>query len=151
MAEEKKRRKFLSPGACSPRKILKVETKICAIWGTLGANLKKSITPKCIMYISFVLSICIHRSVILIFIEKKYACQGFFSMVNIFFRNFWFSFPRESSFPRRIPGSDLYTMTLHKSTVSTEHSFPHHNNINTPQPSSYVINLTWTHHNMCSN
>ena len=30
----------------------------------------------------------------------------FFSTDNIFFRNFLFSFPHESLFPRQIPGSD---------------------------------------------
>ena len=60
-----------------PWKILKVETKICAVWGILQANLKKSSTLKFIMNISFLFSICIPRSIILIFIEKKYACQFF--------------------------------------------------------------------------
>ena len=60
-----------------PCKILKVKTKIRAIWGILGVNLKKSSTLKFIMNISFLPSICIHRSIILIFIEKKYACRFF--------------------------------------------------------------------------
>ena len=47
-----------------PRKILKVETKICAVLGILEANLKKSSTLKFIMNISFLTSICIHRSII---------------------------------------------------------------------------------------
>ena len=53
------------------RKISKVETKIFAIWGILEANLKKCSTLKFMTNISFVPSICIHRSIILIFIEKK--------------------------------------------------------------------------------
>ena len=56
------------------------------------------------MKISFLPSICIHRSIILIFIEKKYACR-FFPTENILFRDFQFTFLRESSFPQRIPGS----------------------------------------------
>ena len=54
-----------------PRKILKVETKICAIWGILEENLKKSSTLMFMMNVSFVPSICIHRSTIFIFIEKN--------------------------------------------------------------------------------
>ena len=92
----KKKRKFLggsggmplpSPPPPPPHppcwKILKVETKICAIFGILEANLKKCSTPKFMTNISFVPSICIHRSITLIFTEKKYACR-FFSMENIF-------------------------------------------------------------------
>ena len=68
---KEKKRKFLGgSGGMLPRKILKVETKICAIWGILEANLKKSSTPMFMMNISFVPSICIHRSIIFIFIEK---------------------------------------------------------------------------------
>ena len=67
-----------------PRKILKVETKICAIWGILEANLKKSITLKFIMNISFVPSVCINRSFILIFIEKKVCMSIFFPQKNFF-------------------------------------------------------------------
>ena len=70
-----------------PRKILKVATKICAIWGILEANLKKSSTLKLIMNMSFVPSICIHRFIIFIFIRKKYACR-FFCPRNIFFPPF---------------------------------------------------------------
>ena len=66
-----------SPPPPSPRpnppNILKVETKICAIWSILEANLKKPSTLKFMMIISSVPSICIHRSIILIFIAKKYA------------------------------------------------------------------------------
>ena len=92
----------------TPQKILKVETKICAIWSILEANLKKSSTLKYMTSISFVLSICIHRSIILIFIEKKYACWfvDFSPTQNMFFHNVWFSFPWKSSFPWQIPGSD---------------------------------------------
>ena len=86
------------------RKILKIETKICAIWGILEANLKKSSTLKFIMYISFVPSVCIHRSIISIFKDKKYACR-FFPMENIIFQDFQFLFLRESTFPWWIPGS----------------------------------------------
>ena len=96
--------------------VWKVETKICAIWGNLGAILKKSSTPKFIMNISFVPSICIHRSIILIFTEKTYACPFFFPQ-TIFFRDIRFSFLRESSFQRRIPGSDLNKRPLHPQTV----------------------------------
>ena len=42
-------------GACSPWKMLRVETKICAIWGLLAANLKKSSTLQFIMKINFYL------------------------------------------------------------------------------------------------
>ena len=66
--------------------------------------MKKFSTLKFIMNTSFLPSICIYRSIILIFIEKKYVY--FFPLENILFRDFQFSFPRESSFPRRIPGSD---------------------------------------------
>ena len=66
-----------TPPSPLPRKILKVETKICAIWGILETNLKKCSTLKFMTNISFVPSICIHRSIILIFIEKKYACIVF--------------------------------------------------------------------------
>ena len=114
----KKQRKFLRvwgaplptaprppPPPPTPRKILKVETKICAIWGILEANSKKCSTLKFMTNISFVPSICTQRSIILIFTEKKVCLSIFFPTENTFFRNFWFSFPRESSFPRRIPRS----------------------------------------------
>ena len=66
------------------QKNLKVKTNLtCTIWGILEANLKKSSTLKFMMYITFVPSICIHRSIILIFMEK-YACQ-FFSLRKILF------------------------------------------------------------------
>ena len=59
------------------------------------------------MNVSFVPSICIHRSIILTFIEKKEVCLSiFFPAENIFFQQFLFSFPQETSFPRQIPGSD---------------------------------------------
>ena len=65
----KKRRKFLGgSGGMLPWKIFKVETKICAIWGILEANLKKSSTLMFMMNSSFVPSICNHRSTIFIFI-----------------------------------------------------------------------------------
>ena len=88
----------------APQKILKVETKICVLWGILGANLKISSTLKFTMNISFVPSICIYRSIILIFIEKGMLID-FFPTENVFFRDFQLSFPRESSFLWRIPGS----------------------------------------------
>ena len=83
-----------------PQKILKVETNlICAIWGILQANLKKSSTLKFMMNTSFVPSICIHRSIILIFIKKKKGMLvDFFFHSKYFFRNFWLFVPRESSF-----------------------------------------------------
>ena len=67
--------------------------------------MKKSSTIKFIMKISFLLLICIHRSILLIFIEKKSMLINFFPKENILFRD-WFSFPRESSFLRRVPESD---------------------------------------------
>ena len=103
-----------APPSPYPGKFLKVETKMCAIWGILEANLKKSSTLKFIMNITFLPSICIHRSMILIFIEKKCMLVDFFAMENILFHNFRYSFLRESSFPRRIPGSD--TGTGHKNS-----------------------------------
>ena len=75
-------------GGMLPRKILKVETKICAVWGILEANLKKSSTLKFIMNISLLTSICIHRSIIWIFIGKK-VCLSIFSNRKFFFP--WFS------------------------------------------------------------
>ena len=108
----KKKRKFLGGGgACplpqplptppspgpfpnspppTPWEILKVETNIWAIWGILEANSKKSRTWKLIMNISFVPSICIHRSIILIFIEKK-VCLSIFP-------HWKYCFPRFSIF-----------------------------------------------------
>ena len=65
-----------------PRKILKVKTKICAIWGILEANLKKSSTLMFMMNISFVPSICIHRSIIFILIEKKISTHFLTSVKN---------------------------------------------------------------------
>ena len=40
-------------------------------------------------------------------------------LVNLFFRDFWFSFPRESLFPRRIPGSEWYSHWLKLSFDTT--------------------------------
>ena len=73
----------------SPQKILKVKTKICATGGILEANLKKCSTLKFMINISNVPSICIHRSIILIFIEKKSMLVKF-STENTFFRDFHF-------------------------------------------------------------
>ena len=54
IAHGKKKRTFLGgPGGMLPRKFLKVETKICAIWGILEANLKKSSTLMFMMNITF--------------------------------------------------------------------------------------------------
>ena len=80
-------------GACTPfpLKIVKVKTKICAIWGILEANLKKFSTPKFMMIFSFVSSIWIHRSIILlIFIEK--SMLGFFSWKKFCSTIFYFHF-----------------------------------------------------------
>ena len=71
-----------------PRKILKVKTKICAVWGILEANLKKYSTLKFIMNISCLTSICIHRSIISIFIGKKVCISIFFPTENTFFHDF---------------------------------------------------------------
>ena len=59
------------PPSPPPRKILKVKTKICAIWGILEPNLKKSSTLKFMTNISFVPLICITRSIISIFRGEK--------------------------------------------------------------------------------
>ena len=84
LLKKKKKRKYVGGlEAFSPRKFLKVETKICAIWGILEANLKKSSTQKFIVNISILPSICIHRSIILIFIEKN-ACLLIFLPWQIF-------------------------------------------------------------------
>ena len=76
----KKKKKEISRGVW---KILKVETVTCAICGILEANLKKSSTLKFIMSISFVPSICIHRSITLIVFEES-VLVDFFRMENIF-------------------------------------------------------------------
>ena len=60
------------------------QTKICAIWGILEANLKKCSTLKFMTNISFVPSICFHRSIILIFIERKVCLSIFFPGKYIF-------------------------------------------------------------------
>ena len=72
--------------------------------------MKNSSTLKFIMIISFLPSICIHRSIILIFIGKKSMLFDLFALENILIRDFRFSFPREYSFPQRIPGSKLFTV-----------------------------------------
>ena len=83
---KKKKKEEISRGVRghAPRKILKVETKICAVWGILEANLKKSSTLKFIMNISFLTSICIHRSITLIFTGKK-LCLSILFQQKIFF------------------------------------------------------------------
>ena len=84
-------RKYLGgSGGMLPRKILKVETNICAVWGILEANLKKSSTLKFIMNISLLTSICIHRSIIWIFIGKK-VCLSIFSNRKYFFSTIFIS------------------------------------------------------------
>ena len=83
--------------------ILKVKTKILAIWGILGANLKKCSTLKIhykYQFCTFNLNSQIHH--LNFHGEKKYACR-FFSAENIFFCDVRFSFAQESSFPRWIP------------------------------------------------
>ena len=81
-----------------PRKILKVETKICAVWGILEANLKKSSTLKFIMNISFLTSICVRRSIILIFIGEKVCLSIFFQRKNFFSTIFDFHFRENPRF-----------------------------------------------------
>ena len=81
-----------------PRKILKVETKICAVWGILEANLKKSSTLKFIMNISFLTSICVRRSIILIFIGEKVCLLIFFQRKNFFSMIFDFHFRENPRF-----------------------------------------------------
>ena len=61
-----------------PWKILKVKTKICAIWGILEANLKKFSILKFMMNISFLPLICIQRSITLISMGKKSMLVDFF-------------------------------------------------------------------------
>ena len=78
-------RGYAPPPPCTPRKILKVETNlICAIWGILEANLRKSSTLKFMTNNSFVPSICIHRSIILIFIQKTSILVDFFPRKILF-------------------------------------------------------------------
>ena len=59
------------------------------------------------MNVSFAPSFCIefHRFIIWIFILKKSMLVDFFPMENNFSCDLRFSFPRESSSPRQIPGS----------------------------------------------
>ena len=82
-------------GGMLPLKILKVETKICAIWGILEVNLKKSSTLKLKMNISFVLIFIDLKkksmlvSFVLIFIDltkKKSMLLDFFPWKIIFSR-----------------------------------------------------------------
>ena len=87
------------PPLPTPWKILKVETNlICVLWGILEANLKKSSTLKFMMNISFVPSICIHRSIILIFKVEKECLLIFFSTENIFSVIFDFQFRKNPCF-----------------------------------------------------
>ena len=74
-----------------PRKMLKVKTKICAIWNNLEANLKKSSTLKFIMNISFVPSIRIHihhlnfhrqKVYLLILYHRKKFCPWFLIFIS---------------------------------------------------------------------
>ena len=98
-ANEKKIWKFLGgPEACTPPpppppwKILKVKTKICAIWGILEVNLKKCSTLKFRTIISLLPSICIHRIIVLIFIEKNMLVDFFFPQKKYFSPIFDFRF-----------------------------------------------------------
>ena len=93
-----------------PWKILKVETKICAIWGILEANLKKSSTLKFIMNISFVPSVCIYRSIILTFIGKKYAFRFF--PRNIIFLRFDFNFRENPHFLDKLQALIIIITTI---------------------------------------
>ena len=120
--KKKKKRKFQGDqGHPHPRKLLKVETNICKIWGILEANLKKCSTLKFMTNISFLPSVCIHRSIHHLhfqnFIDKKYVCR-FFPMENIFFCDFQFSFPRESSFLQPVPGPGDYSRCAIKRYLS---------------------------------
>ena len=65
---EKKRKFPGGSGGMLPQKVLKVVTKICAIWGILESNWMKSSTLMFMMNINFVPSICIHN---LYFHRKK--------------------------------------------------------------------------------
>ena len=84
-----------------------VETKICAIWGILEANLKKCSTLKFMTNISFVPSICIHRSIILIFIEKSMLVD-FFPRKKYFSAIFDFHFRENPRFPDEFPALLLW-------------------------------------------
>ena len=79
-----------------PWKLLKVETKICAIWGVLETNLKKSWTLKFTMNIRSLLSICIHRCIIFIFTEKKSTLVDFFPLQKIFCSAIFYFYFREN-------------------------------------------------------
>ena len=69
--------------------------------------MKKCSTLKFMTNISFAPSIYIDRSIILTFIDKKSMFVEFSHRIYFFFfRDFRFSCLRESSFLRRIPGSD---------------------------------------------
>ena len=99
IVKEKKKRKYLGgSGGMVPRKILKVQTKICAVWGILKANLKKSSTLKFIKNISFLTSICIHRSITLIFTGKKVCLSIFFPNRKFFSTTFDFHFRENPRF-----------------------------------------------------
>ena len=60
--------------------------------------MKKSSTLKFMTNISFVPSICIHRFIVFIFIEKKSMLVDLFSMEKIFFREFDFNFRENRRF-----------------------------------------------------
>ena len=106
-AKEKKRKYQGESWGMLPWKTLKVETKICAIWGILETNLKKSSILKFIRNITFLLSIYIHRSIILI-IREKSMLVDFFLTENILFCDLRLFFPQGSLFPQRIPGTVLW-------------------------------------------
>ena len=74
-------------------KNLKVETKICAILRHSGGKFEQSSTLKIVKFTmksSFLSSVCIHRSITLIFIEKKYVYR-FFSNGKYFVPRFLIS------------------------------------------------------------
>ena len=85
------------PPPPQPQKTFKVETKICAIRGILEANLQKCSTLKFLMNISFVLSVCSHRSIIIIFIGKG-MLVNFFLKKKYFSTIFYFHFHKNPRF-----------------------------------------------------
>ena len=118
IANEKRKRNYfygrsggMPPPPPSTPQIVKVKTKTCAIWGILQANLKKCSTLKFMMNISFVPSICIHRSIILIFIEKTKVCLSIFFPRQIFPGIFSFHFHENPQFWNFFPGFSIFIST----------------------------------------
>ena len=109
-----------------PQTILKVKTKTCAIWGILAVNLKKSSTLKFMTNIQFCILNLHENSQVhhLNFIEKNSMLADFFPTENIFLSNFRFSFPRESLFLWRIPGSVLLNTGQKEDTVKMIQCIP---------------------------